>query len=262
MFIRLTRRHMAFIALPLFPTLAVAADNAESKGLQIARDIDRANSGFFGEDAEMEMELVNAHGDRTTRRMRSQILEVPTDGDKSRVEFQWPADVKGTRMLTWTHKTADDDQWLYLPAIKRTKRINGRNKSGSFMGSEFAYEDLGSQEVEKYRHKFLAEEQLHGRPVWKTERVPVDPNSGYSKQVVWVDKGYMNAVKIEYFDRRGDLLKTASFSNFAQHEKQWRPGAIDVLNHQTKKSSRLVWKVRKLGKAPVASAFDSSDLEG
>lgn len=247
---------------PLCLDLAYAADGAEAKGLEIARKVKQANSGFQGEQAEMEMELVNAHGDRTVRRMTSQTLEVASDGDKSRVEFQWPADVKGTRMLTWTHKTADDDQWLYLPAIKRTKRISGRNKSGSFMGSEFAYEDLSSQEVEKYRHRFLADEDVNGRPVWKSERVPVDTNSGYSKQVVWVDQGYMNPLKIEYYDRRGDLLKTATFSNYQKHGKHWRVGTIDMVNHQTRKTSRLVWKTRKLGQVPRSSDFESSELEG
>lgn len=249
------------VLLPLAAT-AEAAPSPEARGLEIAREVDKANSGFRGERARMDMELINAHGDRTTRRMTSETREEESDGDKSRVEFAWPADVKGTRMLTWSHKRDDDDQWLYLPAIKRTKRINGRNKAGSFMGSEFAYEDLGSQEVEKYTYKHLADESLGGRDVWKVERVPVDSNSGYSRQVLWLDKTYKNPLKIEYYDRKGVLLKTATFSNYQQYGKFWRVGAIETVNHQTKKSSRLVWSERTLGTAPPASAFESSELEG
>jgi hypothetical protein len=100
--------------------------------------------------------LVNAHGDRTTRKLRSSQIEVAGDGDRSRIEFEWPADVKGTRMLTWTHRKGNDDQWLFLPAINRVKRVSSGNRSGAFMGSEFAYEDLGSQHVGTYAERLLA----------------------------------------------------------------------------------------------------------
>ena len=111
----------------------------------------------------MTLELINAHGDVTKRKMVMEVLEGTDDGDKSRSVFEWPADVKGTKLLTWTHKKGDDDRWLYLPAVKRVKRISSSNKSGSFMGSEFAYEDFSSQEVEKYTYKLL-DEPKQARP--------------------------------------------------------------------------------------------------
>lgn len=233
----------------------------DSKGLEIAQKVDKANSGFEGENSEVEMILINAYGDKTVRRMINVIYEVGDDGDKSRIEFLWPADVKGTRMLTWSHKTDDDDQWLYLPAIKRVKRISSRNKSGSFMGSEFSYEDLGSQEVEKFEHTYVGEEEIDGRQVWKTSRKPTDARSGYSKQVVWTDKGYMNPVKIEYYDRKGELLKTSVFNDYKKVDGLWRVGSIDVLNHQTKKRSTLTWKTRELKVDLDEDEFDSDELD-
>jgi hypothetical protein len=240
---------------------AAEAGPAEDKGLEIARRTDKANDGFKGEVSTMEMVLINAHGDRTTRKLTARGIETAGDGDRSRIEFQWPADVKGTRMLTWTHRQADDDQWLFLPAVNRVKRISSNNKSGSFMGSEFAYEDLGSQEVDKYKYKFLADELVAGRPTWKIERIPVDPRSGYSRQITWTDQEYMNAIKVEYYDRKGELLKTATFSGYAKLGKWWRPGKIVMVNHQTKKESQLTWSARKLEVSLAENEFQSDGLD-
>jgi len=239
-----------------------SAQDPSAAGLALAQRLDSANQGFVGEESEMRMVLINAHGDKVERRMTSQVLERLDDGDRSKMEFLWPADVKGTRMLTWSHKVDDDDQWLYLPAIKRVKRISSRNKSGSFMGSEFSYEDLGSQEVEKYTYRLHGEEILDGRKVWKLERTPVDKRSGYSKQIIYSDQEYMNPLYIEYFDRKGDLLKTGTFADYAKFGKLWRAQKIIMVNHQTKKESHLVWSDRKLQIDHDEDEFDSDELEG
>jgi hypothetical protein len=255
------RALLAAGALLAAASLPAAAGPAEDKGLEIARKVDQANDGFRGEISTMEMVLINAHGDKTTRKLTSRAAETAGDGDRSRIEFQWPADVKGTRMLTWTHRKADDDQWLFLPAVNRVKRISSNNKSGSFMGSEFAYEDLGSQEIDKYKHKSLGEEALGGRATWKIERIPVDSRSGYSRQVLWIDREYMNALKIEYYDRKGELLKTATFSGYTKHGRWWRAGKIVMVNHQTKKESHLTWSARKLEVSLAEGEFQSDGLD-
>ncbi len=255
------KTHSLILATFALWTLAAGPASAdEQRGLEIARKVENYNDGYKSERSTMEMTLINAHKDKTRRKMSSVIRETSKDGDKSRIEFQWPADVKGTRMLTWTHKRGNDDQWLYLPAIKRVKRITSRSKSGSFMGSEFAYEDLGSQEVEKFRHSFLADETLGGRKVWKVQRIPRDKKSGYTKQIVWLDKGYMGAVKMDYYDRRGSLLKTATFSQYRKHGKYWRADRLEMVNHQTRKRSVLEWKNRKLGVSIDEDEFDSDEL--
>lgn len=253
-----TGMRAAFLAMAC---LLPATANADAKGLEIAKKVDEANEGFGGEVSEMEMVLINAYGDRTTRRMTSTVLEVLGDGDKSKIEFLWPADVKGTRMLTWAHKRDDDDQWLYLPAIKRTKRISSSNKSGSFMGSEFSYEDLGSQEVEKFTHTFLEDTTLGDREVWKMKRVPADARSGYARQLLWIDKQYMNPLKIEYYDRKNELLKTSALSGYERFDRLWRVGKIAMVNHQTKKRSELVWKSRSLHVELDEDDFDSDGLD-
>jgi outer membrane lipoprotein-sorting protein len=239
--------------------LAYAA-SPEDLGLYIARQVDAYNDGFKSESSSMEMVLINAHGDRTSRKMQSQSIEVAGEGDRSRIEFAWPADVKGTRMLTWTHKKGDDDQWLFLPAINRVKRISAGNKSGSFMGSEFAYEDLASQEVDKYTHKLLSEEAINGRKTWKIERAPTDARSGYSKLVTWIDQRYMSPLKIDYYDRKGELLKTLTFEDYKSYGKYFRANKLTMVNHQTKKESHLTWTDRKVGTGVNAKDFESDGL--
>jgi len=126
-------------------------------------EADKRDNGFGDYTADMTMTLKNKQGKESTRIIRSKTLEVQGDGDKSLSIFDTPRDVKGTAFLSFSHRTGDDEQWLYLPALKRVKRINSRNKSGSFMGSEFAYEDIASQETEKYTYKHLREEEYEGQ---------------------------------------------------------------------------------------------------
>ena len=251
------------LTLSLVAALVISGSafaDAKKAGLEIALKNDVANQGFKSESSVMEMKLINAYGDVTTRRMLSQVLEGTNEGDLSLATFEWPADVKGTKMLTHTMKSSDDKQWLYLPAIKRVKRISSRNKSGSFMGSEFSYEDLGSQEVEKFDFELLGETQLDGRNVWHMTRVPKDKRSGYSKQIVWVDKEYQNPLKIEYYDRKGDLLKVGLFKDYKKFGKHWRVGAIEMSNVQTKKRSVITWTKRTLGAEVDEELFESETM--
>jgi hypothetical protein len=251
----------ALIIVALVPALALSAPDAAQKGLDIARAADRANDGFSAEKATVTMELINAHGDVTRRKLILESLEGKDDGDKSKVTFEWPADVKGTKLLTWTHRSRDDDQWLYLPAIKRVRRIGGSNKTGSFMGSEFAYEDLASTEVEKYTYKYVDEPRVGARDTYRLERVPVDRDSGYLREVVWLDKEFQNPLRVEYYDRRGALLKVASFAGYTRYARLWRASSVVMENVQTKKRSVLTFEKRQLRAALAPHDFDSARLE-
>ncbi|MCB9727096.1 MAG: outer membrane lipoprotein-sorting protein [Deltaproteobacteria bacterium] len=251
----------SLLSCVLLPAVAFAETPAE-KGRRISAEAEKAGDGFKSESSLMTMILINAQGDRVERKMRSRTMEVDGDGDRAIITFEWPADVKGTKLLTWSHKKDEDDQWLFLPSLKRVKRISSRNRSGSFMGSEFAYEDLGSQELDKYTdYKWLRQETVDGRPVEVIERVPTDRRSGYSRQIVWMDTGYQWPVKIEFYDRKNELLKTMTFSGWKQFGRYWRAGGIKVENHQTKKSSELSWEDRKLGVDVSASEFESANLD-
>lgn len=230
------------LLLILMPLLAQAI-TPEERGLEIAQEIERRDTGFHDFKAAMTMLLKNKHGEESLRDMRNQTLEVENDGDKTLVIFDEPRDVKGTALLSFSHKTGDDDQWLYLPALKRVKRIASRNKSGPFMGSEFAYEDISSQEVEKYTYKFIEESSYEDKASFLLERYPVDPNSGYTRQQVWVDQARFIPLKIEYYDRKNALLKTLVFRGYQQYlDQYWRADQMYMENHQTGKSTLLSWE--------------------
>jgi len=212
----------------------------EQRGLEIAIEVDKRDNGFNDNTSTLEMILGNKYGESTTRIMRTKTLEQEDDGDKSQITFDNPRDVKGTSFLSFTHKVGSDDQWLYLPGLKRVKRISSSNKSGPFMGSEFAFEDISSQEVEKYTYKYLKEEKLMGRDTYLLERDPVDPKSGYTKQNVWIDKERYIALKIDFYDRKSSLLKTLTIGDYNQYlDKFWRANKWEMVNHQTGKTTLL-----------------------
>ena len=227
-----------FISLLSLNTLA---ETAEEKGLAIAQEADKRDQGFTAYTSDIKMVLKNRQGQESVREIRSKTLEVDGDGDKSLTIFDKPRDVKGTALLSFTHKEGADDQWLYLPALKRVKRISSNNKSGPFMGSEFAYEDITSQEVEKYTYKFIRDDKLDGIDVFVFERYPTDKKSGYTRQIVWMDKAEYIARKIEFFDRKDSQLKTLVFKDYNQYkDKFWRAGEMFMENHQTGKSTSLM----------------------
>ena len=235
-------RWLLLLATALLSTAALA-ETPEEKGLRLAKEADARDSGFGDYVADMKMVLRNRAGDESVRQIRISILEVEGDGDKSLSLFDEPADVKGTAMLTYSHGLEPDDQWLYLPALKRVKRIASRNKSGPFMGSEFAYEDLGSQEIEKYTYKHLRDEACgDGWQCWVIERTPAYEYSGYSRQVVWMEQDHYRLVKADFYDRKGDLLKTLEWSGYEEYAgRHWRPAEMFMQNHQTGKSTLLEW---------------------
>ncbi len=239
-----------------------------AKGLAIAVESDKRDTGFSDQTANMVMELRNKQGDVSTRTIRIKALEVIGDGDKSLSIFDKPADVKGTAFLTYSHAIKPDEQWLYLPALKRVKRINSKNKSGPFMGSEFAYEDLASQEVEKYTYKYIRDEKLkteefpEGVDTFVIERYPAYEYSGYTRQLAWVNKERYVAEKIEFYDRKNSLLKTLTNSGYKQYLGQfWRPDKMFMENHQTGKSTILKWENYKFKTGLTDKDFSRNSLK-
>ncbi len=256
------RRQLAvLVAGALFATVSMA-QTPEERGLEIATAVQAQDDGFVDSESAMTMTLINRSGKKSTRRMRSRVLEVQNDGDKSMSIFDEPADVKGTASLTHSHATDADEQWLYLPALKRVKRISSKNKSGPFMGSEFAFEDISSQEVDKYTYRYLGDDEFEGRAVHKIEAIPAYKHSGYTRLINWIDQERMVAVKVEYFDRKDSPLKTLEIDEYERHMDQfWRAGRMHMQNEQTGKSTILEWSDYKFQTGLTDKDFDSKALK-
>ena len=257
----MTRSALAAVAISLLP-FSLIAETAEEKGLAIAVEADRRDEGFGDSTADMTMVLKNRQGDTSTRYIRIKTLEVIGDGDKSMSIFDEPADVKGTAFLTFSHAIEPDEQWLYLPALKRVKRINSKNKSGPFMGSEFAYEDIASQEVEKYTYKYLRDETFNGVECFVIERYPAYEHSGYTRQVGWINKKEYRPEKIVFYDRKNALLKTLTYDGYKQYlGKYWRADKMHMENHQTGKSTTLTWSNYKFKTGLEDRDFNKNSLK-
>ena len=217
---------------------------AEEKGFDIAARSDRSDLGFASSEVDAIMTLTNAAGKTSTREMYFKTLEKVNEqvGDRSLTVFETPRDVQGTALLSHAKILTADDQWLYLPALKRVKRISSANKSGPFVGSEFAFEDLTSTELNKYGYKFVGEETFDGMTVDVVERTPLYSNSGYIRQVSYVDQEIFQVRKVDFYDRKNSLLKTLTLSNFKEYEGGiWRAQLFTMNNHQTGKSTSLAY---------------------
>lgn len=235
---------------------------AEDKGSEIALKVDKGYSGYKGEEADIELELIAADGAKIVRKMHEKVQEFGKD-ERGVITIVWPADLKGIRLLTWSYRGKDDDQWLYLPSVQRVKRISSRGKTGSFMGSEFAYEDLVNVYwANKFTYKFVRDQKVGPRDTWVVERFPRSSDSGYSKQLTWIDKEYMLPLRIDFYDRKGQLLKSARLKNITKYNGKWRPDRIEMENHQTGKKSNAVFKSRTMGKTVSEDEFAPGKLGG
>lgn len=256
------------LALGVFSSMLHAAEKnevttqAREKGLNIAIEAERRDTGWGDSSAAMSMHLTNKHGDSSSRELRLQTLEVDGDGDKSLTIFDQPRDVKGTAFLSFTHSLTADEQWLYLPALKRVKRISSSNKSGPFMGSEYAFEDLTSFELDKYKYEYLRDEVIDGMDSFVVRNYPLYKKSGYKYRDVWIDKAEYRVLKTDFYDRKGSLLKTLTNSEYKQYlDKYWRPMKASMVNHQNGKSTDLVWTDYKFNVGLKERDFNKNSLK-
>ena len=242
-----------------FDTLAMSAIE---EGLAIAQTAKKRDTGWGDFTADMTMYLRNKQGQESLREIKIKTLELQNDGDKSLTIFSKPRDVKGTAFLSFSHPVTDDDQWLYLPALKRVKRISSSNKSGPFMGSEFSFEDLSSFEVEKYTYLYLGDEVINNENSFMVEQYPVDKNSGYTRRVVWVDKLEYRVHKIDFYDRKNSLLKTLTYNNYQQYlNEYWRANSMVMVNHQNGKRTELKWSDYNFLTGLSANDFNKNALK-
>jgi len=249
---RSVKKPLLLLAAGLFASTMAVAQTAEERGLEIATAVQSQDDGFVDSESAMTMTLINRSGKKSVRKLRSRVLEVQGDGDKSISIFDQPADVKGTASLSHSHALEADEQWLYLPALKRVKRISSKNKSGPFMGSEFAFEDISSQEVEKYTHKYIGDEEFNGVLVHRIEAVPAYKYSGYTRLINWIDAERMVPVKVEFLE----------IDNYERYlDKFWRAGRMQMKNLQTGKSTILEWSDYEFQTGLTNKDFDSKALK-
>lgn len=200
--------------------------------------------------------------DGKERRRELRISALEGDADCILLVFDSPRDLEGTALLSVARADGDDDQWLYLPAFKRVKRVSSGVRSGSFMGSEFAYEDITSQEVDNFTYRYVGSEKLNGKEMVVVERYPRDAQSGYSRQVVWVDAAEYRTLRIDYYVREDTPLKTLRFRGYRRYAgRYWRPAEMEMVNHRSGASTKLIWRDYAFGTGLDKRDFDPSRLD-
>lgn len=253
--------------------IGFAIADGDNEAYQFAQKVDSRDDGFKSSSADVNMLIANASGEATQRKLKVDVLEVEDNGNKTLMEFTFPADIKGTALLSHPNFGADDDQWLYLPGIKRVKRISSRNKSGAFVGSEFSFEDLTDKYIDDYSYEIIEEKECAvevyngSEYVNKTvsckalQRKGKDKYSAYSREVLYIDEKHYRILKVEYFDVRGNLLKVFTTEKFRQFDGRfWRPMFAKMENVQTGKVTTLEYDNIDFGVGLKDSDFIRSKL--
>lgn len=231
------------VCLLTFPSLGQDTEQTpEERGYAIMEKSDLSDAGFGTQSVRLTMTLGDARGRTTVRELQIDTLEKEGEGngDRSLTRFFSPPDVEGTALLSHAKILDPDDQWLYLPALRRVKRISSANKSGPFVGSEFAFEDLTSNELGKYRYTLIDTIERDGMTIYKIECIPLYERSGYTMLHCYVDNEVYQSRGIEFFDRGGNKFKTLQLLDYREYEGgYWRSHRQVMENHLTGKSTVL-----------------------
>ena len=221
-------------------TTNLLADDAKARAIMVK--VDARDDGQTLEQ-DMKMILIDKNNKKRLRDIKSYGKDFGEDTHQI-MFFKSPADVKNTSFLTYDYDDAskDDDQWLYLPALKKVKRIPSADKSGSFMGSDFSYFDMTDRDLEDYDFKFIKETKVRGNDAWIIESTPrnkkVIKESGYTKTMAIVRKDNYMVVRAINYMKNGkkkylDLTKT---------HKQGGVWVVDEMSMTTKKGKTMTHK--------------------
>lgn len=256
---------LLIVAFSLIATLPVRAETPEEKGLAIIKDAETRGENFGDLRADAEMVIRNGRGGEAKRGLKIALLDLPGSASRSLTVVDAPKDVKGTALLTHTAADASDQQWLYLPAAARTKRIASSGRSGPFMGSEFSFDDFSAQTIERYRFKWLRTEPcpapLAREKCDVIERIPKDNGSGYARQEVWMDQSQRRLQKAEYYDAQNQRIKTLVAEGYQQYEgKFWRATTLTMSNARSGASTVLRWSNIRFKSGLTEADFDTSRL--
>ena len=186
---------------------------------------------------------IRSRGGEIVRRMRQYVLEVPDSGNRTINVFSSPADVQGVSILTHSALDGNDQQWLFMPSVGRVRRISSSNRSGAFVGSDFAYEDLSSLELEKYDFTSASETRLGSRSVIEVDYVPRYSGTGYSSIRSYLDRSTYQPIRNIYYNRRGEQMKTLDLGNYRSYGSGgiWRPHLLTMTNHTAGSATEIAF---------------------
>lgn len=219
------------------------------------------------QEATLSMKLISKTG-----AVRERTLNWCSQTDEKELEssylyFTAPADIKGSAFLTIENESGQDDQWLYLPVLRRSRRISSGEKGKSFMGTDFTYEDIGSEKIDDNTYQLLRTERSGNDVIYVIEAVYADPQkskeTGYLKRVMYLNKTNNMLVKAEFYGLNGMLKKTLECSGFTFYGdvKKWRPGTMHMKNREKGSQTVLTFTNYKINKGIDPGRFTLRYLE-
>ena len=209
--------------------------NAQDTGLFIMKKMDQLKKPV---DSEIQIKMTLVSNKRGKERSRSRVLTIIEkkfeDGIynmKSLLRFSEPKEVNGTAFLTWDRIDAKfDDQWLYLPALKKVKRIRAKDKERSFMGTDFSYEDLSGRNIESDSYELIGEDIIHGTECYKINATPIEKKTQYGARLIWVDKKKYLMKRIEFYNKKKEKVKTLDIPEHVKNGEYWTQTKLVMKN--------------------------------
>jgi hypothetical protein len=248
-----------FLSLSSLPVLAETGLELMQK-YQSLHDVDT-------EYTHSSMTLVNKDGRKRERVMQTYEKKSDRGENRSLLKFLSPKTINNVGLLTWQHSgETDDDQWLYLPASKRIKRIASAGMKNPFMGSDLSFEDMQAENLEAHSYKVVGEEEINGQICWKIEALPATQKqaraSAYGKRIIWLRKDITYPIKMEFYNRRDALIKQASYEDLTHIENPvWRHNKSVMNTLQKMTSTVILIDKRQIGLTIEENQFNQQALK-
>ncbi|MDR1318389.1 MAG: outer membrane lipoprotein-sorting protein [Treponema sp.] len=251
------KNKMIFAGILLLAGAALYAQDAESL---VRASRDRIKADTISTRSTM---VITAKDGTKSERMLDQYSKKGPKGDRIIIEFRRPASVAGSRFLTMENPGAADDRWIFLPSLGKVRRVVASEGSGSFMGTDFSYDDISAanRDAGLDKHTLLREENLNGAACHVVESVPKDSSYQYSKMIQWIDKETRVTMKIELYNKRGALAKTLEISEVRDMQGRLTPMATKMTTLAAGTSTLINVELIKYDDPIPESVFSTAYLE-
>lgn len=243
---------------------ALAPEAAAQSGPELMQQFKQAHR-VKDEEEHLLLKLVSKSGAVKERRVARWTMSGGGDLDKILIRFLAPRDVENTALLTWEAKDGNDDQWLYLPATKKPKRIAASGKKNRFMGTDFTFEDMRPENTAVNTYTLAASETVDGQDCWVIDSVPANErqaaDTAYSKRRLWLRKDGLVLIKREYYDRQGRLEKVETRRRLVNIKgTAWRSGEYEMHDVQNGTKTLVVVEKRAIEKGLKDEFFSEAEL--
>ena len=253
--LKVMRRIAMGLILMVCMSISASAQNAQEI---IRRSHEVVKVSSF--EAVSTLTITDSKGNQRIRKSRMASMSMSDGTEKRIIKFLSPAEVKGTGILIFDYPEKSDDMWIFLPALRKTRRIVSREKGKSFMGSEFSNANMTAPGLDDFAYKFLGEEIFNGKPCHMIEAVPIsselEDEYGYLKSVSWFDKKSYLVYQTNYYDLDMELFKTVANKEFKllnEGQGKYMVTHMIAINHHNKRSSEMV--MEQVAVTPVKKSY-------